>query len=121
MHQAQRQEVFTPAFQLTRPGGLLSVIGTGTHDDWERQMAFGGLNYSWCLQTPGAYGQLSLSAGCLLTVWASDFSLCSPTNFLKSTLLLTKEERKGIIIGYTYSGFIRFHYSNSKHYINIRS
>lgn len=102
-------------FPADRPDGLWSVIGTGTHDDWERQMAFGGLNYSWCLQTPGAYVQLSLSAGCLLTVWAVDVRLSSPTNFLKRTLLLTKEERKRIIIGYTYNGFIGFYDCNLKH------
>ena len=96
MHQAQRKEVFTPAFQLTKLGGLLSVIGTGSHDNWERQMALGGLNYSRCLQTPGVYGELSLSAGRLLNVWELDFSLCSPNHFLRSTLLLTdKRGKKG--------------------------
>ena len=88
-------------FPADRPDGLWSVIGTGTDDDWERQMAFGGLNYSWCLQTLGAYGPLSLSAGCLLTVWVIDISLSSTSNFLKRTLLSKMEKRELLLVTHT--------------------
>ena len=97
------QEVFIPALQLTRPVGLLSVTGVGTGQDRERQRPLGGLGYSWSSQILGAYKQLSLSAGCLLNVWAADLA----NHFLSNTLLLTlKTEEELVLVVHT--DFIKY-------------